>query len=84
MEHHVEVSKLEGSRMVTVKESLEDPHIQLGMMQPALSAVTLLFPPNKTTQLPDSDGPEVPHKVLVTSTQTSTDSTDINKELNTY
>ena len=51
MEHHVEVSQLEGSSMVMVKELLEDPHIQPGMMQSALSAVTSLFTPNKPTQL---------------------------------
>ena len=49
MEHHVEVSQLEGSSMAMVKELLEDPHIQPGMMRSALSAVTSLFTPNKLT-----------------------------------
>ena len=84
MEHHVEVSQPEGSSMVMVKELLEDPHIQPGMIQSALNAVTLLFTPNETTQLPESDGPEVPHKVSVTSTPTINDSPDIKKELNAY
>ena len=66
-----------------VKELLEDPHIQPGMMWSALSAVTSLFTPNKTTQLPESDGPEVPYKVSVTSTPMSSDLHDINEELNT-
>ena len=84
MEHHVEVSQPEGSSMLTVKDLLEDPHIQPGMMQSALSAVTSLFIPNKPTQLPESDDPVVPHKVSVSSTPNSVDSPDINKELNTY
>ena len=49
-EHHAEVSQPEGSNIVTVKELLEDPHIQPGMMLSALSAVTSLFIPNKSTQ----------------------------------
>ena len=53
MEHHIEVSQPEGSSMVTVKELLEDPHIQSGMMQSALSAVTSFFTPNKATQPPE-------------------------------
>ena len=81
MEHHVEVSQLEGSSI----ELLEDPHIQPSMKQSALSAVTSLFTPNKSTQLPDdSDDPVVLHKVSVTSTPNSNDLPDINKELNTY
>ena len=84
MEHYVKINQLEGSSMVTVKELLEDPQIQPGMMQSALSVVTSLFTPNKTTQLPWSDDTEVPHKVSVPSTPTSNDSPDINKELNIY
>ena len=70
--------------MVIVKKLLEDPQIQPGMMQSAPSAITSLFSPSKTTQSPGSDGPEVPHQVSVASTPTSSDSPDINKELNTY
>ena len=84
MEHHVEMGQPEGSSMVTVKELLEDPKIQLSMIQSAFSAFTSLFTPSKTTQFPRSDGPEVPHQVSVASTPTSSDSPDINKELNTY
>ena len=53
MEHHVKVSQPEGSSMVMVKELLEYPHIQPRMMQSALSAVTSLFTPNISTQLPE-------------------------------
>ena len=45
MEHHIEVRHLKGSSIATVKELLDDPHIQLGMMQSALSMVTSLFTP---------------------------------------
>ena len=84
MEHHVEMSQPEGSSIVTVKELLEDPQIEPGMMQSALSVITSLFTPSKTTQSPGRDGPEVPHQVSVASTPTSSDSPDINKELNIY
>ena len=84
MEQKVEVSKLEGSSMVMVKELLEDPHIEPEMMQHALSAVTSLFTPNKSTQLPESDDPIVPQKVSASSTPNSTDTCDINKDLNNY
>ena len=83
MEHHVEVSQLDGSSMAMVKELLEDHHIQPDMMWSALSAVASLFTPYKTTQLPESDGPKVPHKVSVTSTPMNNDLHYINKELNT-
>ena len=49
MEHHVEVSQPEGLRMTMVKELLEDPQIQVGIMQSTLSVVTSLFTPNKLT-----------------------------------
>ena len=45
MEHHVEVRHLEGSSIATVKDLLDDPHIQLGMMWSELSVVTSLFTP---------------------------------------
>ena len=35
MDHHVEVNQPEGPSMMTVKDLLEDPHIQLGTMQSA-------------------------------------------------
>ena len=67
-----------------VKELLEDPHIQPGMMQSALSAVTSLFTLSKSTQPPESDELRVSHKVSVSSTPNSMDNPDIYKELNTY
>ena len=70
--------------MVMVKEILEHSHIQPGMMQSALSAVTSLFIPNLSTQSPEGDDPVVPHKVAVSSTLNTFDLPDINKELNTY
>ena len=70
--------------MAMVKELLEDPHIQPGMMGSALSAVTSLFTPSKSTQPPESEDPIVPHKGSTCSTPNSTDTPDINKELNTY
>ena len=45
---------------------------------------TSLFTPNKSTQLPESDDPIVPHKVSASSAPNSIDTPDINKELNTY
>ena len=82
MEHHVEVSQPEGTSMAMVKELLEDPQIQPGMMQSALSAVTSPFTP-KSTQPPESDDLIVPHKVSISCTTNSIDTPDINKELNT-
>ena len=84
MEYCVEVNQSEGSSLTMVKALLEDPHIQPGMMQSALSAVTSLFTPNKSTQPPESDDPIVPHKVSAGSTPNSNDTPDINKKLNTY
>ena len=54
------------------------------MMQSALSAVTSLFSPNKSTQSSESNDPIIPHKVLVCPAPNDTDTPDINKELNTY
>ena len=45
MKHHVDVSHPEGSSMTTVKDVLEDPQIQPGMIQSALSMVTSLLNP---------------------------------------
>ena len=67
MDHHVEVNQPEGSTMAMVKDLLGDRHIQPRMMQSALSAVTSLFTPNKSTQLPGSNDPVIPHKVSVSS-----------------
>ena len=83
VDHHVEVNQPEGSSMATIKDLLEDPHIHHGMMQSALSAVTSLFTPNKSTQLPESNDLIVPHKVSVSTAPKDTGTPHINKELNT-
>ena len=70
--------------MATVKDLLEDPHIQPMMLHSALSAVTSLFTPNKPMQRPGSSKPIVPHKVPASSAPNDTDRTNINRELNTY
>ena len=46
MECHDEVRYPESSSIATVKDLLEDPHIQPGIMQSALSMVTSLFTPS--------------------------------------
>ena len=43
-----------------------------------------LFTHNMSIQPPESGDPIVPHKLSVSSTPNSTDTPDINKELNTY
>ena len=65
--------------MVMVKELLEDPHIQPGMMRSALSAVTSLFMPNKLTQLTANTDTVVPNKMPVGPPPNVTVTTDINK-----
>ena len=84
LEHHVEVSQLEGSSMVTVKELLEDHHIQPGMMRSALSAVTLMFTPSKLTLSTENNDPIAPNEVPVSFTPNNIETPDINRELNTY
>ena len=54
IDHHAEVSQPMGSSMATVKELLEDPHIQPGMLRSTLSAVISLFTPSKLTPLTDN------------------------------
>ena len=53
-------------------------------MGSVLSAVTSLFTPNKSTQLPEIDDPIVPYKVSASCTPNIIDTPDINKELNNY
>ena len=84
MEHHVEVSQPEGSSMTIVKELLEDPQIQPGMMMSASSVVTSLFIPNKLTPTAENDDSVVPNKVHEGSTQNNVETQDIYRELNTY
>ena len=47
MDHDVEARHLKGTSMTMVNELPEDPQIQPGMMQSALSVVTSLFTPSK-------------------------------------
>ena len=84
MEHNVEVSQPEGSSMATVKELLEDPHIQPGMMRSALSVVTSLFTPSKLTPSTENNDPTAPNKSPVGSTPNNIETPDINRELNTF
>ena len=69
--------------MEIVRELLEDPKIQPGMMQSALNAITSLFTPNKTVQPAKNDSPGNPHQISA-SNSSNTDMTDINREFNTY
>ena len=82
MEHHVEVSHAEGSSMATVKDLLEDPQIQPGMMQSALSAVTFLFTPSKLPSTGDNNQ-VVTTNIPVGSTP-NVKTSDVNRELSTY
>ena len=86
MEHHVEVSHPEGSSMATVKDLLEDPQIQQGMMQSMLSAVTSLFAPSKLPSTWDNN-PVAPTNILAGSQGGSTPNVEtpgVNRELSTY
>ena len=82
MEHHVEVGHPEGSSQATVKDFLEDPQIQPGMMQLALSVVTSVFTPSKLPSTGDNN--------LVATTNIPVGSTpnvetsDMNREPSTY
>ena len=84
IDHHAEVSQLEGSSMATVKELLEEPHIQPGMMRSTLSVVTSLFTPSKLNPLTDNSDPIVTNKVLVGLTQNNTATPYLNRELNVH
>ena len=66
--------------MATVKELLEDPHIQPGMMRSTLNAVTSLFTPSKLTPLSDNSDPIVTNKVPVGSTHNNIATPDLNRE----
>ena len=84
MEHHVEVRHPEGSCIATVKDLLDDPHIQPGMMWSALCVVTSLFTSSKLTPSAGSDDPVGANNALVGSTHTNVERSDINRELSTY
>ena len=55
MECHVEVRYQESSSIAMVKDLLEDPHVQPGMMQSLLSAVISLFTPSKLPSTGDNN-----------------------------
>ena len=84
MEHHVNMSQSEGFGMQTVKELLEDPKIQPGMMHSALNHITSLITPSKTAQPAKEESAGNPHQMSAASTSSYTDMTDINREVNTY
>ena len=68
--------------MATVKDLLEDPQIQPGMIQLALSAVTSLFTPSKLPSTGDNN-PVVTTDVPVGSTL-NVETSDMNREFSTY
>ena len=82
LEHHVEVSHPEGSSIATVKDVLEEPQIQPGMMQSTLSVVTSLFTPSKLPSTVDNN-PVVPTNIPVGSTP-NVETPGMNRELGTY
>ena len=82
MECHDEVRHPEGSSIATVKDLLEDTHIQPGMMRSALNMVTSLFTPSKVTSSGDNN-PAVTNEVPIGSTP-SVETRDINREPNDY
>ena len=84
IDHHAEVSQLEGSSMATRKELLDSPYIQSGMMRSALSVVTSLFIPSNLTLSTDKSDQIVTTKVPVGSTHNDVVSPDLNRELNAY
>ena len=81
MENHVEVSHSEGSSMTTVKDLLEDPQIQPGMMWLVLSTVTSLFTPSKLPSTGDNNL-VVTSNVPVGSTP-NVKTSDMNRECST-
>ena len=72
--------------MATVKDFLEEPQIQPGMMQSMLSVVTSLFTPSKLPSTGDNN-PVVPTNILVGSqggSSPNVETPDVNRELSTY
>ena len=82
MECHDEVRHPESSNIVTVKDLLEDPHIQWGMMWSTLSMVTSLFTPSKLPSTGD-DNPVATNNTPVGSTP-NVGTNEVHKELSTY
>ena len=70
--------------MATIKELLEDPHIQSGMMRSTLSVVTSMCTPSKLTPSTENNDPIGPNEVPIGSIPNNTKTMDINRELNTY
>ena len=84
IDHHAEVNQPEGSSVATVKELLEDPYIQPGMMGSTLCVVTSLFTSGKLTPLTDNSDPIITNNVLVGSTHNNIVTPDLNRELNAH
>ena len=68
--------------MITVKDLLEDPQIQPGMMQSMLNMVTSLFAPNKL--LSAGDNIQVMATNIAASSTPYVETPDMNRELNSY
>ena len=82
MECHDEVRLPEGSTIAMVKDLLEDPHMQPGMMISTLSMVTSLFTPSKVTSTGDNN-PAATNEALIGSIP-SMEKRDVNRELHDY
>ena len=82
MECHDEVRHPESSSIATVKDLLEDPQIQPGMMQSALSTVTSLFTPSKLSYA-GGNNPVVTNNTPVGSTP-NVGTNDVHRELIIY
>ena len=82
MECHDEVRYPEGSSIAMVKDLLEDPHIQPGMMRSKLSTVISLFTPSKVTSTGDNN-PAATNEALIGSTP-SVETRDVNGKLSDY
>ena len=82
MECHDEWGHPESSSIAMVKDLLEDPHIQPGMMQSVLSMVTSLFTPSKLPCTGDNN-PVATNNTPVGSTP-NVGTNDVHKELSTY
>ena len=81
MECHDEMRHPESSSIAMVKDLLEDPHIQPGMMQSMFSMVTSLFTPSKLPSTGDNN-PVATNNTPVGSPNAGTNY--IHKELSTY
>ena len=66
--------------MAMVKDLLEDSQDDAICIE----CSNIIFTSNKSTQPPESNDLIIPHKVSVSSAPNDTDTSDINKELNTY